>query len=72
MTLRIVELIERIAVALEKIAHHLETLSKVVITVEDRHGTDFKAIETVTHPLAQRLHWQALLVTRGHYCQPPQ
>lgn len=46
MTLRIVELIERIAVALEKIAHHLETLSKTVITVEDRHGRDFKAIAT--------------------------
>ena len=46
MTLRIIELIERIVVALEKIAHHLEKLSGAVVTVEDRHGTDFKAIAT--------------------------
>ena len=45
MTLRIVELIERIVVALEKIAHHLEKLSGTVVTVE-HHGTDFKAVAT--------------------------
>lgn len=46
MTLRVIELIERIAVALEKIAHHLETLSKTVITRTDQHGTNFKAVAT--------------------------
>lgn len=40
----IMEMIKRTVIALESIAKSLEILSRVVLTVEDRHGNDFKAV----------------------------